>query len=260
MSSRTEIPVAVRKLVIKHRNDKKTFGEITKLLNLRKATVQTIYKNFAESGSFDSKPRSGHPKKLTRRDISFIRNKVSQNPKVHATNLAQKLAERSEIVVHPRTITRTLNNEGFYSRTPRKKPLISEKTRALRLEFAKKHLNKDHEFWKSVLFTDESKYNIFGCDGRAKVWRKPNTAMDPRHLISTVKHGGKSVMVWRAVTASGVGNLVFIEGNMDRFEYKTILENNLKLSVDKLCLGSSWIFQQDNDPKHTAQIVKDWLL
>lgn len=84
--------------------------------------------------------------------------------------------------------------------------------------------------------------------------------MDPKNLITTVKHGGGSVMVWGAVTASGVGNLVFVEDIMKRFQYKTILEDNLKQSVEKLCLGTSWIFQQDNDPKHTAQIVKDWLL
>lgn len=141
-----------------------------------------------------------------------------------------------------------------------KKPLISEKNRKLRLEFAQKHFEKDMDFWKRVLFTDESKYNIFGSDGRDKVWRKKNTAMEPKNLVATVKHGGGSVMVWGAVAASGVGKLVFIEGNMDRYQYKSILEQNLKTSVDILNLGQSWIFQQDNDPKHTAQIVKDWLL
>jgi len=72
---------------------------------------------------------------------------VNQNPKVHAINLAQEIAERSKIVVPSSTTTRKDNNEGFYSRTPRKRPLISEKPCALRLEFAKKHLNKDMEFW-----------------------------------------------------------------------------------------------------------------
>lgn len=260
MSPRKEISTDLRKLVINYRNNNKSFGEIAKLLNLSKSTVQTIFHNFKTSSSVESKSRSGRPKKLNRRDVSYIHNAVGQNPKVHATNLAQELAERSNIVVHPRTICRALNNEGYHYRIPRKKPLISEKNRKLRLEFAKKHINKGMDFWKLVLFTDESKYNIFGYDGKAKVWRKPNTAMDPKNLIPTVKHGGGSVMVWGAVAASGVGNLVFVEGNMNRFQYKSILEQNLQQSVDKLCLGASWIFQQDNDPKHTSQIVKDWLL
>lgn len=93
-------------------------------------------------------------------------------------------------------------------------------------------------------------------DGREKVWRKPNIAVDPTHFISTVKYGGGNVTVLEVVATSGVGNLAFIEGRRDRFQYKTILENSLQTSVDKLCLGSSWIFHQDNDPKHTAQIVE----
>lgn len=78
--------------------------------------MQAIYKNFKESSSFEN----------------------SQNPKIHATSLAQELAERFEIVVDPHTITKNLNNEGFYRRAAHKKPPISEKTRALRLKFAKK--------------------------------------------------------------------------------------------------------------------------
>lgn len=260
MTSRTEISKDLRKLVVEHRNNKKSFGEISKLLNLSKSTVHTIFNNFKQSSCFESKPRSGRPKKLNRREVSFIRNEVEKNPKIHATSLAQELAERSQIVVHPRTITRALNNEGYRCRIPRKKPLISEKNRKLRLEFANKHRDKGLEFWKLVLFTDESKYNVFGYDGKAKVWRKPNTALQPKNIVSTVKHGGGSVMVWGAIAASGVGNLVFVEGNMDRLQYKRILEHNLQPSVDKLNLGASWIFQQDNDPKHTAKIVKDWLL
>ncbi|GFV27729.1 transposable element Tc1 transposase [Trichonephila clavipes] len=61
-------------------------------------------------------------------------------------------------------------------------------------------------FWKKVIFSDESKFNIFGSDGRRTVWRKPNTALDPKNLRPTVKHGGVSVMVWGCMASNGVGN------------------------------------------------------
>ena len=46
---------------------------------------------------------------------------------------------------------------------------------------------------------------------------------------------------------------------MDRFNYRDILEKNLLLSAEKLGLEKTLIFQHDNDPKHTAVTVKDWL-
>lgn len=63
--------------------------------------------------------------------------------------------------------------------------------------------------------------------------------MDPKHLMPSVKHGGGSVMFWGTVAALGVGNLLFVEGIKDRFQYNYILEHNLKPSVEKLCLGTS---------------------
>jgi hypothetical protein len=34
---------------------------------------------------------------------------------------------------------------------------------------------------------------------------------------------------------------------------------NLKTSVRKLQLGYKWLFQMDNDPKHTFKVVAKWL-
>ncbi|GFS96088.1 transposable element Tc1 transposase [Trichonephila clavipes] len=105
---------------------------------------------------------------------------------------------------------------------------------------------------KKALNCDESKFNIFGSDGRPMVWRKSNTSHHPKHTIPTVKHGGGSVMIWGCMAALGVGKLVSIDGIMHKMAYLNILQNNLKESADKLRLGSNFIFQQDNDPNHIA--------
>ena len=46
---------------------------------------------------------------------------------------------------------------------------------------------------------------------------------------------------------------------MDRFLYRKILRKNLLQSYQKLGLENSFVFQHDNDLKHTPRVVKDWL-
>ena len=143
---------------------------------------------------------------------------------------------------------------------PRIKPSISAVNRKKRLDFARQYIRKYFSFWKSVLFTDESKFNLFGDDGRGKLWRKKNEALKPQYLILTFKHGGGKIMVWGSIAASGVGNLVFIDVTMDHREYRNILRNNLKVSAQRLGFENQWVFQQDNDPKNTAHAGREWIL
>ena len=63
------------------------------------------------------------------------------------------------------------------------------------LDFTKKYVNKDLDFWSKVLFSDESKFNIFGSVERKLVWRKRGEELLPKNLQTTVKHGGRRVLV-----------------------------------------------------------------
>lgn len=92
------------------------------------------------------------------------------------------------------------------------------------------------------------------------MWRKSGTALDVQNLAPTVKHGGGGVMVWGCMAANGVGNLVFIDSIMDHKAYLQILKDNLQESREKLGLPDDFLFQQDNDPKHTAHNVRLWLV
>ena len=77
------------------------------------------------------------------------------------------------------------------------------------------------------------------------------------NTISTVKHGGGSIMLWGCF-AAGPGRLVKVEGNMNAEKYRQILEDNLTQSARELQLGRRFIFRQDNDPKHTAKTTHKW--
>ena len=70
---------------------------------------------------------------------------------------------------------------------------------------------------------------------------------------------GCSIMLGGCYAAGGTGALHKIDGIMREENYGDILKQQLKTSVRKLKLGCKWVFQKDNDPKHTSKIVAKWL-
>ena len=128
-----------------------------------------------------------------------------------------------------------------------------------RLAFAKAHLDKDESFWSSILWSDETKME-FRTQGCGFCLAKKGEAFNPKNTVPTVKHGGGNIMFWGCFSANGPGNLVKVDGIMRKEDYVKILEENIWQSAEKLGLGQHWTFQQDNDPKHTAKVVKKWFL
>ncbi len=51
------------------------------------------------------------------------------------------------------------------------------------------------------------------------------------------------------MSASGLGNLVFIDRIMNHAVYINILKHKLKLSAQNLSIGNNFVFYQDNDTK-----------
>ncbi|GFV27868.1 transposable element Tc1 transposase [Trichonephila clavipes] len=69
------------------------------------------------------------------------------------------------------------------------------------LAFEKDHVNKPLEIWRTVKFSDEGKFCIFGIKGHKLVWKKPCTALQKEYLVPKVKHGGSGFRggAWRAM-------------------------------------------------------------
>lgn len=257
---KAEIPQTVRARIISLRETGLSYREIMQKVNCSYGGVWDVIHRYENTKKLENAVRSGRPKKLTCRERREIIRKSQKSPFTSAPELAADLASTSGKIVHPQTIRNVLHSSEIYGRAPRKKPLISEGNRQKRLAFAKEYVNKPIGFWNSVIFSDESKFNLFGSDGKKYVWRKSGTELLAKNLRPTVKHGGGNRMVWGCMAASGVGNLVFIEGRMKATDYIDILRDNLKESAVKLGLSGSFVFQQDNDPKHTAGSTREWLL
>jgi hypothetical protein len=61
----------------------------------------------------------------------------------------------------------------------KKKPFVREVNRKKRLNFASEFSLKEDIYWNDDIFADESKFNVFGSNGRVLVWPQPNEEMHP---------------------------------------------------------------------------------
>lgn len=234
-------------------NEPITYAQLGQRFNLKKTTVYQMVRRYQETGNIADKPGRGRKPALTVRETKDIVREATKNPFTTSSKLKEIVQERYGKDVSSRTVRKYLNKEGIHGRTARKKPLISKVNQRKRLNFARKHINEPPEYWKRVLWTDESKINLFGSDCGTNVWRKKNEALKFQNTIPTVKHGGGNIMVWGSMASNGVGNLEFIDVKMNAEVYVDILNRNMKSSAQKLGLGRRYIFQQDNDPKHTSK-------
>ena len=156
------------------------------------------------------------------------------------------------------TVKRRLADAGLNGRIARRKPLLLPRHKAARLQWAKEHKDWTVEKWNSVVWSDESKFNVFHSDGRTYVRRRKSEEFDERCVVGTVKHGGGGVMVWGCICGSETGMMLRVESTMDKFRYLRVLEDGMVPSAWAM-RGLDYIFMHDNAPCHRAHVVRDWL-
>lgn len=151
--------VEERKIVILNYKNGKTVREISEIVNKKTSTVFNIIKRFKENGRIQNKPKNTESRrKISARDGRFILRKIQNDPLLSAIDLQKMLKDIKNLEVSAETVRRFLRNNNLNGRVARKKPLISEKNRLSRLQFAKEHADKDMTFWLKVIF-----YFFFVC-------------------------------------------------------------------------------------------------
>ena len=172
-----------------------------------------------------------------------------------AVSIAAEIEEVGGQPVSPQTIRRTLHQIGVHGCHPRSKPLLKTIHKKASKQCVEDKSTKHMDYWNHILWSDEMKINLFGSDGFKHVWWRPGEENKDKCVMHIVTHGGGNVMVQSCMNAAGVGELYFIEGNMNSNMYCEILQQSMTPSLQKL--GSRAVFHHDNDPKHTSKTTID---
>lgn len=249
-------------MIIALREQKCSLKSIGRKIGCSISAVSKTISRFETTGSPLPRERIAKRKLLSSKDDSYLKlcakrdRRKSLNAITQEFNIGRRSINLKQ--VSKSTVRRSLLSMKMRGCVAVKKPFLRPANIKKRLAFAKKHLNWTAEQWSRVLWTDESKFEMFGNKRRLYVRREPNERFKSNCLVPTVKHGGGSVMVWGGMCSSGVVPLYRIKGIMDQKVYHSILIHHVVPGGLKL-IGNGFILQQDNDPKHTAKLNTNYV-
>ena len=162
------------------------YRKISKEMNLAQSTVEKIIRKYKKYGDGTANlPRIGRPRKINDRNSRWISRNGQMNPFITRSEIKTGL-EGAGINVRKDTISRALYRTGFHSRSPRKVPLLKTKHVKDRLKFVETYERKGMQFWEKVIWSDETKVELFGKNTATSVWRKNGTAFKKHNSICKV--------------------------------------------------------------------------
>lgn len=252
------LSASTRDRIIQMLKENRSSRQISSKLAVSHSTVNRIRSQHVPEVS---KSKAGRPKKISATTERWMVREITSGKVDNAAQLKRQVRRLMGTHLSIDTVRRSLKKQGLKAAVKKKRPRLLARHKKERLDFAKRYQHWTVEDWKRVIWSDETKINRIGSDGRQWVWKRSGEALSDRSVQGTVKFGGGSLMVWGCMTALGVGFATRIEGGIDAKLYVSILDDELQQSIDYYNLDrDTIIFQQDNDPKHTSNLATNWFI
>ncbi len=241
----------VHKKIVEYFKNNVPQCQIAKALPISSSTVHNIIKRFRETGEISVRKGQGRRPLLDARGLRALRRHYithRHDSVIDITKWAQEYFQKPLLV---NTIRRAICRCQLKLYHGKRKPYVNMVQKRRCALWAKAHLKWTVSKWKSVLWSDESKFDILvGNHGCRVLWAKEEGDLPACHQRSVQKPA--SLMVWGCISAYGMGSLRVLEGTMNAERYIKVLEQHMVPS-------RRHVFQQDNAKPHTAAITTAWL-
>jgi len=225
---------------------------------------RSALRRFRNLGHFGDAPRCGGPLKHSERDERELERLLvtgKAHTGVEACDMYNE-SRPSEKQLSQSSVQAILAKYDLPGRAKPRKPSLQTKQRRARQRWAlemKRQMDAGVLDWNAVAFTDESKFRMFGSEGR-QYYRKKKNAPLLSHMVKPRKQaGGGSVFAFGAISLWGQSEIGFlptkrVDGKQVTANAKTIMdwkETILKPAMDEWqesCERPLWVVH-DNDKK-----------
>lgn len=258
MGKTAELSLVIRSSMVAKFNAGTAVKDIANEFHVSRQTVHYQINKFKKYNDLINLRRSGAKRKTTPTEDRGLLREFKKNIFLKPQSAANNWNLTAKNTISERTVRRRLKEEGLKTYKVKDVPYISKANKLKRLAFAKEHLHKPKEFWRSVLWTDESSFEYNSSKNKFFVRLPTVVRHKKRPVFEKVSHGGGSVMFWGCVAYNGLGDLVPITGSMNQHQYLSTLNDTAFPNGDRL-IGESFILQQDNAPCHKSRMITNFL-
>ncbi|KAG0420208.1 hypothetical protein HPB47_003608 [Ixodes persulcatus] len=172
---------------------------------------------------------------------------------------ARDIGGALELKISDTIFRRRPYDAGLHSRVACQSPLLTERHKQLRLDFAHSLQNWSVEDGTHVIFSDESTF-CTQLDQQRRVWRPDNFRYDPYFIQEWAASGRRCVNVWGAISHQGLGPIFRINGRLTSKVYSDIIDHVLiPYVLDGPFPDRDFWFQLDLNPIHTSRSTKTLL-
>src|SRR3979490_807488 len=150
-------------IVISRLNSGQTTRQISSSTGVSIGTISNIYSKHCPDLP---KSSGGHPVKLSPANICHAVKLITSGKAETAVQVSKVLQTITNKPVTAQTVCRHLRRTGMKAVVKKKKPHLLQNHRTERMDFSTRHKDWNLNDWMRVVWSDETKINCLGSDGR----------------------------------------------------------------------------------------------
>ena len=167
---------------------------IAELYNISKTTIHRIIGEYEDHGIINAWPRSGRPSVFDDRDKQHLVQVIKKDHTAPLNQITSEIQAITQKSISTSTVRRSLHMEGYYGHVGLRKLFVSNVNCQKHLNWCQERLSWNDE-WNNIIWSDESRYELFGSKHCQWVWCRPEQRLDKDYLLPTFKSSQKSVMI-----------------------------------------------------------------